>query len=74
VLANSRGGSRTAQEDELTAINGLPVTEFSLEPDSANAQQEERNTFEAEKRGSQTLQGKVKMRSTDLSRIERIKN
>ncbi len=63
VLANSPAASAGLQEeDELTAINGRPVTEFSLEQIRQMLKQERKEYVLTLKRGSQTLQVKVKLR------------
>ncbi len=50
------------EEDELTAINGRPVTEFSLEQIRQMFKQEGKEYVLKLKRESQTLQVKLKMR------------
>ncbi|MDX6405517.1 MAG: hypothetical protein QOH70_2972 [Blastocatellia bacterium] len=50
------------EEDELTAINGRPVSEFSLEQIRQMLKQEGEGYVLKLKRGSQTLQVKLKMR------------
>src|SRR6266404_1272041 len=63
VLANSPAAEAGLQEeDELTAINGRPVTEFSLEQIRQMLKQERKEYVLTLKRGSQTLQVKVKLR------------
>lgn len=63
VLANSPAAEAGLQEeDELTAINGRPVTEFSLEQIRQMFKQEGKEYVLKLKRGSQTLQVRLKMR------------
>ncbi len=63
VLANSPAAEAGLQEeDELTAIDGRPVTEFSLEQIRQMLKQEGKEYVLKLKRGSQTLQVKLKMR------------
>ncbi len=63
VLANSPAAEAGLQEeDELTAINGRPVTEFSLEQIRKMLKQEGKEYVLKLKRGSQTLQVRLKMR------------
>jgi len=63
VLANSPAAEAELQEeDELTAINGRPVTEFSLEQIRQMLKQEGKEYVLKLKRGSQTLQVRLKMR------------
>jgi hypothetical protein len=63
VLANSPAAEAGLQEeDELTAINGRPVIEFSLEQIRQMLKQEGKEYVLKLKRGSQTLEVKLKMR------------
>ena len=63
VLANSPAADAGLQEeDELTAIDGRPVTEFSLEQIRQMLKQEGKEYVLKLKRGSQTLQVRLKMR------------
>ncbi|SRR6266403_166998 len=63
VLANSPAAEAGLQEeDELIAINRRPVTEFSLEQIRQMLKQEGKEYFLKLKRGSQTLQVRLKMR------------
>lgn len=63
VLANSPAAEAGLQEeDELTDIDGRPVTEFSLEQIRQMLKQEGKEYVLKLKRGSQTLQLKLKMR------------
>lgn len=63
VLANSPAAEAGLhEEDELTAINGRPVTEFSLEQIRQMLKQEGKQYVLKVKRGSQTLQAKLKTR------------
>jgi hypothetical protein len=63
VLANSPAAEAGLQEeDELIAIDGRPVTELSLEQIRQMLKQEGKEYVLKLKRGSQTLQLKLKMR------------
>lgn len=63
VIANSPAAEAGLQdEDELTAINGRPVTEFSLEQIRQLFKQVGKEYVLQLKRGSQALQVKLKMR------------
>lgn len=63
VLANSPAAEAGLQEeDELIAIDGRPVTEFSLEQIRQMLKQEGKEYVLKLKRGSQALQVKLKMR------------
>ncbi len=63
MLANSPAAEAGLQEeDELTAINGRPVTEFSLEQIRQMLKQEGKEYVLSLKRGTQTLQVKLKLR------------
>jgi C-terminal processing protease CtpA/Prc len=63
VLANSPAAEAGLQEeDELTAINGRPVIEFSLEQIRQMLKQDGKEYVLKLKRGSQTLEVKLKMR------------
>ena len=63
VLTNSPAAEAGLQEeDELTAINGRSVTEFSLEQIRQMLKQEGKEYVLKLKRGSQTLEVKLKMR------------
>ncbi len=63
VLANSPAAEAGLQEeDELTAINGLAVTEFSMEQIRQMLKQEGKEYVLKLKRGSQALQVKLKTR------------
>ena len=63
VLANSPAAEAGLQEeDELIAIDGRPVTEFSLEQIRQMLKQEGKEYVLKLKRGSQELQVKLKMR------------
>ena len=63
VLANSPAAEAGLQEeDELIAINRRPVTEFSLEQIRQMLKREGKEYFLKLKRGSQTLQVRLKMR------------
>jgi hypothetical protein len=62
VLAHSPAAEAGLQEeDELTAINGRRVTEFSLEQIRQMLKQEGKEYLLSLKRGTQTLQVKLKM-------------
>jgi hypothetical protein len=63
VLANSPAAEAGLQEeDELTAVNGRPVTELSLEQIRQMLKQEGKEYLLKLKRGSQTQQVKLKTR------------
>jgi hypothetical protein len=63
VLANSPAAEAGLQEeDELISIHGQPVTEFSLEQIRQMLKREGKQYFLKLKRGSQTLQVKLKLR------------
>jgi C-terminal processing protease CtpA/Prc len=63
VLANSPAAEAgLREEDELAAINGLPVTEFSLEQIRQMLKQKGKEYVLKLKRGPQTLRVKLKMR------------
>ena len=63
VLANSPAAEAGLQEeDELIAVDGRPVTEFSLEQIRQMLKQEGKEYVLKLKRGSQALQVKLKMR------------
>ena len=63
VLANSPAAEAGLQEeDELIAINGRPVTEFSLEQIRQMLKREGKEYVLTLKRGSQALQVKLKTR------------
>jgi hypothetical protein len=63
VLANSPASEAgVKEEDELTAINGRPVANFTLEQIRQMLKQEGKEVALSLKRGSQTLQVKLKLR------------
>jgi hypothetical protein len=63
IIANSPAAEAGLQEeDELIAIDGRPVTEFSLEQIRQMLKQEGKEYLLMLKRGSQTIEVKLKMR------------